>query len=107
MSHRVLVTTVPFGEPDCRPRDLLAEAGVSYDVQPLGRRLTENELADLARPYSVLIAGTEPITEKVIDAAPDLRLIARVGIGLDGVDLLAARDRGIAVSFTPDAPSPA
>jgi D-3-phosphoglycerate dehydrogenase len=107
MSHRVLVTTVPFAEPDRRPRDLLSGAGVHYEVQGLGRRLTEHELADLAPPFSVLIAGTEPITERVMDAAPNLRLIARVGIGLDGVDLVAARDRGIAVSFTPDAPSPA
>jgi D-3-phosphoglycerate dehydrogenase len=42
-----------------------------------------------------------------MDRAPKLRLISRVGIGLDGVDLLAARERGIAVSYTPDAPAPA
>jgi D-3-phosphoglycerate dehydrogenase len=34
-------------------------------------------------------------------------MISRVGIGLDSVDLLAARDRGIVVSYTPDAPAPA
>jgi len=43
----------------------------------------------------------------VMDRAPNLRLISRVGIGLDGVDLHAARERGILVSYTPDAPSPA
>jgi D-3-phosphoglycerate dehydrogenase len=56
---------------------------------------------------TVLIASTEPITAEAMDAAPDLRLITRVGIGLDNVDLIAARDRNIAVSYTPDAPSPA
>jgi D-3-phosphoglycerate dehydrogenase len=39
--------------------------------------------------------------------APKLSLIARVGIGLDSVDLIAARRRGIQVSYTPDAPAPA
>ena len=34
-------------------------------------------------------------------------MISRVGIGLDSVDLLSAKERGIKVSFTPDAPSPA
>jgi len=34
-------------------------------------------------------------------------MIARVGIGLDNVDLAAARTRGIEVTYTPDAPSPA
>jgi D-3-phosphoglycerate dehydrogenase len=55
----------------------------------------------------VLIAGTEPITAEVMDRAKRLRLISRVGIGLDSVDLQAARARGILVSYTPDAPAPA
>jgi D-3-phosphoglycerate dehydrogenase len=55
----------------------------------------------------VLIAGTEQITEKVMSRAKNLRLISRVGIGLDSVDLLAAEKRGIHVSYTPDAPAPA
>ena len=57
--------------------------------------------------FEVLIAGTEPITEKVMDSATYLRMISRVGVGLDSVDLLAAERRGIRVSYTPDAPAPA
>lgn len=105
--RRVLITTVPFGEQDRRPLDLLDAAGVDYVVNPIGRRLKEMELAELARDFGILIAGTEPITARVIEAAPHLKLIARVGIGLDSVDLNAARQRRIAVSYTPDAPSPA
>lgn len=55
----------------------------------------------------MLITGTEPITKKVIDKAPNLKFISRVGIGLDSVDLIAAKERGIKVSYTPDAPAPA
>ena len=54
-----------------------------------------------------MIAGTEPISDQVMAAGGRLGLIARVGIGLDNVDLTAARRRGIAVTYTPDAPSPA
>jgi D-3-phosphoglycerate dehydrogenase len=61
----------------------------------------------MVEPYEVIIAGTEPITAKVMDRAPNLKLISRVGIGLDSVDLLAAEERGISVSYTPDAPAPA
>lgn len=57
--------------------------------------------------FDVLIAGTEPITDKVMSRASRLKLISRVGIGLDGVDLLSAEKRGIKVSYTPDAPAPA
>jgi D-3-phosphoglycerate dehydrogenase len=42
-----------------------------------------------------------------MDAGRRLKLISRVGIGLDGVDLLAAEQRSIQVSYTPDAPAPA
>lgn len=104
---RVLITTVPFAETDRRPLALLEAEGIEYVLNPLGRRLTPEELADLVADVDVLIAGTEPITAAVMDRAPRLRLIARVGIGLDSVDLIAARRREILVSYTPDAPAPA
>jgi D-3-phosphoglycerate dehydrogenase len=86
---------------------MLAEAGIEYVINPLGRKLKAQELASMIGDYDVLIAGTEPITEEVIQRAVRLKLIARVGIGLDSVDLHAARDRGIRVSYTPDAPAKA
>jgi len=104
---RVLITTVPFAEENALPREMMNEAGIPYLVNPIGRKLKEKELIEMVRPFEVIIAGTEPITAAVMDSAPNLRFISRVGIGLDGVDLLAARERGIAVSYTPDAPSPA
>lgn len=103
----ILITTVPFGERNRAPIELLEQSGASISVNPIGRRLTEDELASLVAEVDVLIAGTEPITDRVMAAAPRLRLISRVGVGLDSVDLLAARARGIAVAYTPDAPSPA
>lgn len=106
-AHRVLITTIPFGEVNRRPLDLLETAGVDYAINPIGRKLREGELAEIISDFDVLIAGTEPITAKVFDQAPRLRLISRVGIGLDSVDLLTARERGILVSYTPEAPAPA
>jgi D-3-phosphoglycerate dehydrogenase len=96
---------VPFGEPDSRPVDSLRSEGIDYTVNPLGRKLQPSEVAGVIGNHSIAIAGTEPITAEVMDACPNLRAICRVGIGLDSVDLIAARERGIAVSYTPDAPS--
>jgi D-3-phosphoglycerate dehydrogenase len=103
----VLVTTHPFGASNSLPIDVLEAARLQYRLNPLGRKLTEQDLVDLVPGVRYLIAGTEPITERVLDAGSDLRLISRVGVGLDSVDLLAARDRGIAVAYTPEAPAPA
>jgi D-3-phosphoglycerate dehydrogenase len=104
---KVLITTVPFGVLDSAPLEQLAAANIEYVINPLGRKLNEQELADLVGDFDVLIAGTEPITGKVIQAARRLKLISRVGIGLDSVDLLAAERHGVLVSYTPDAPAPA
>ena len=105
--HKVLITTVPFGEKNHLPVEQLDAAGVEYLINPLGRKLAEEELAEMITDYDVLIAGTEDITDFVMSKAKKLKLISRVGIGLDNVDLLAAERRGIKVSYTPDAPAPA
>jgi D-3-phosphoglycerate dehydrogenase len=107
MKKEVLITTSPFGESDPRALRVLDENGIAYKLNPYGRRLREIELAGLIGDYEVLIAGTEPITDVVLDRAAKLKLIAHTGIGLDNIPLAEARRRGIAVTYTPSAPSPA
>ncbi|MFN7985152.1 MAG: phosphoglycerate dehydrogenase [Vicinamibacterales bacterium] len=104
--ERVLITTTPFGEISRRPLELLEDAGISYTINPHSRRLTPGEIVALIPGHVAVIAGTEPIGREVL-ATTGLRLIARVGIGLDNVDLQAARTLGVQVAYTPDAPSPA
>ena len=104
---KVLITTVPFGDKSSLPLEMLEKAGIEYQINPLKKKLTENQLAELVSESDVIIAGTEPITEKVMAQSTKLKLISRVGIGLDSVDLIAAKKRGIKVSYTPSAPSPA
>jgi D-3-phosphoglycerate dehydrogenase / 2-oxoglutarate reductase len=104
---KVLITTVPFGEKDRRPLDYLDANDIDYIINPIGRKLTEDELADMVTDFDVIIAGTEEISAKVMKRATNLKMISRVGIGLDSVDLLEAEKRKIIVSYTPDAPAPA
>ena len=104
---KVLITTVPFGDKNRQPLDLLENTGIEYLINPFNKKLTENELIEVVADFDVIIAGTELITKKVMDAATNLKMISRVGIGLDSVDLLEAEKREIVVSYTPDAPAPA
>ena len=88
----------------------MSELGSDEASWPWGRKhgfRLRSLLATLSSFFDVLIAGTEPITAEVMSRAKRLRLVARVGIGLDSVDLQAARARDILVSYTPDAPAPA
>ena len=104
---KVLITTVPFGDKNRRPLDLLELNNVEYLINPLNKKLTEDELLDFISDFDVIVAGTEQISDKVMEKGKNLKMISRVGIGLDSVDLLEAERRGIIVSYTPDAPAPA
>ena len=102
---KILITTVPFGEKDKSPIKLLEKSNIRYSLNPKNEKLTESELAEIIHDYDALIAGTEKIGKKVLQNAKKLKLISRVGIGLDGVDLHEAKKRNIKVSYTPDAPT--
>jgi D-3-phosphoglycerate dehydrogenase len=104
---KVLITTVPFGDKNTYPLDLLDDNNIEYLINPLNKKLTEDELVSLVSDFDVIIAGTEQISDKVMEKASNLKMISRVGIGLDSVNLLAAKKRNIQVSYTPDAPAPA
>lgn len=99
----VLLSVSSFGAADDAPRRLLAEAGMEVRENPYGRRLKEEEIAALIDGVDALIAGTEPLSARVLDRAHRLRVISRVGVGLENVDLNAALRNGIVVRNTPDA----
>ena len=105
--QKTLITTCPFADKNHIPLDLLEQNGIEYLINPLNKKLTEDELAEMVADFDVIIAGTELISKKVMDAATNLKMISRVGIGLDSVDLIEAEKQGITVSYTPDAPAPA
>ena len=102
---KILVTPTSFPNIDSALRDRLeAEVGkVVYNTK--GRPLTSDELARLIRGIDGFIAGLDVIDRQVIEAADCLKVIARYGVGVDAVDLEAARQKGIAVTNVPGANS--
>ncbi len=105
----VLITTSSFGERDNDAVTALTAARISLTFNPFGRRLSEDEACDLMSQHDPLgiVAGVEPLTERVLAAAPSLKAVARCGTGMDSVDVAAAARLGIRVSRTPDAPAAA
>ncbi len=82
--------------------------GFTITGNPWQRKLTEDEIITLLDSDTVaLLAGVEPLTDRVLTTASTLRVIARCGTGLDNVDLEAARRLNINVSNTPEAPAQA
>lgn len=99
----ILSTVSSFGQAEYGPSLALERAGLRLVQNPFGRKLTEDELAALLaehRPLG-LLAGTEPITRRAMEAAGGaLRVVSRVGVGWDNVDHAAAAELGVDVFRT-------
>ena len=69
---------------------------------------TTHELSEISSDLKdavAWIAGVAPITPEMLDLAPNLRIISRYGVGVDSVDLGAAKKHGVLVANTPGANS--
>ena len=107
---KILSTTSSFGKLDHAAADFLRSTGHILERNPHGRTLTEDEVIEFLechRPPGI-IAGVEPLTGRVLHgAAAYLKVISRCGTGLDNVDLDTAKELGIVVMNTPEAPAEA
>ncbi len=102
-SCRLLVTPTSYGKNDRRLKsDLETQTGeVIYN--PTGKPLAAAEVARLLPGVDGYIAGLDEINASALAAADRLRVIARYGVGVDNVDLEAAKAKGIVVTNTPGA----
>lgn len=95
MAKKVLVTEKLADEGLAILRDKGLEVDVKLDMAP------EELIAEIA-PYDALIVrSATKVTRDVIEAAANLRIIGRAGVGIDNVDVEAATERGIIVCNAP------
>jgi phosphoglycerate dehydrogenase-like enzyme len=80
----------------------LREAGFEPVYPARAEQLLEEELLPILHGISAAVAGSEPYTARVLAANPALRVIARVGVGYDAVDVPAATEHGVAVAIAPN-----
>lgn len=81
----------------------LREAGFEVDMKT---GISAEELEEAVSNYEVLVVRSRTkVTRKIIEKGERLRIIGRAGVGLDNIDLDAAKERGIRVLNTPEAPA--
>jgi len=102
---RLLVTPTSYGKNDPRLKTQLEEQVGEVIYNPTGKPLTSAEVAQLLPGIDGYIAGLDGIDAQALQAADRLKVIARYGVGVDKVDLVAAREKGIVVTNTPGANS--
>jgi glyoxylate reductase len=99
-AKRLLVTQRLF---DDTVPTAFAGSSVQVDVRDADEPLPSGELTTrLAGYHGVVCQLTDRLDESVLEANPHLEVVANVAVGVDNIDLPAARRLGITVTNTPD-----
>jgi len=103
MNARILITCPPMllTLKECQER--FQKEGLDVVAPTVVQQLTEEELSAMIAGFDGVIAGDDPFTAKVLEAGRrgKLRVMAKWGVGVDGIDRDAAKRLGILVSNTP------
>ncbi len=97
---RALITSW-FSEPGDAMDRFLHDHGIETVVNRWHDGRTEEELITLLDGIDAAIVSVDPFTRRVLASAKTLKVVSRVGVGYDSVDVRAATDLGIPVCNTP------
>ena len=98
MAKKVLVTATNYSTYCSAAKALLEENGVEVIENPYGRPMTREELLAVIGDIDGVVVGVDTWNEEIFAHAPKLRAMARFGVGVDNIDLAAARAHGIQVT---------
>lgn len=85
------------------PLGRLAQRGWAVVFEPKMGARSPGEVAQIMAGAQAAIVSTDPFPDATLAALPDLRVIARMGVGVDSIDMPAATSRGVLVTTTPGA----
>ena len=105
--NKIFVATSTFGVHSKEPIKILEDESKDFIFNPLSRKLTSNELIKFAKDSDGIIAGTELYTKEVLEKLPYLKVISRLGVGMDNINQDEAKKRGINLFKTQTTPAPA
>lgn len=104
MSRPKVLVSAPYAMPVIgRFKSELEAAGCDVVVAKVRERLEEADLLALIGDVDGAICGDDRFTDKVLAAAPKLKVISKWGTGIDSIDQDACAKRGVAVRNTPNA----
>lgn len=95
---KVLITDSKYPDLDLEAR-LFQEAGLDWEARQCS---TPEEVIAAGEGVNALLVQYAPVDRRVLDALPDIGIVSRYGVGVDTVDLEAAKERGVWVSNVPD-----
>ncbi len=94
MKPKVLISTGTINIPEDVSDKLKEYAEVEYVKRPYDGKLDDRVVA--------VLVGTEPVNAEYLDKAPNIKLVARFGVGYDSVDVEECTKRGVMATHTPE-----
>jgi D-3-phosphoglycerate dehydrogenase len=101
MAHRVLVATRSFGSTSQKPWNVLEDARVEVIKADMKGEMSEDRLIELLAGIDGAVVGVVPLTARVLEASPRLKVVSMHGVGVDHIDLQAAARCGVVIANCP------
>ena len=101
----ILITTLPFARLDKSSINLLKKNNINYYWNPKNKKFSRKELLKIIHKFDGIICGTDKVDKIFLKKAKKLRIVSRIGIGLNNLDLKLLRESKIKVTYTPEAPT--
>ncbi|MCR4286080.1 MAG: hypothetical protein NUW00_04265, partial [Candidatus Kaiserbacteria bacterium] len=103
MNKKILISAPYMHREKEKVMKMLENYSFEVDWIPVDERLEEEDLLPVIGKYEGILCGDDRITEKVIDAGTNLKVIVKWGTGIDSIDKVYAESKGIKVCRTPNA----
>tara|TARA_B100001059_G_C17839663_1_gene591209 strand:+ start:6684 stop:7652 length:969 start_codon:yes stop_codon:yes gene_type:complete len=100
--RKIFISTTTFGSISKSPLSLLKKNNINFHLNHKKIKLTSEETANFASDCDAIIAGTEDLTE-LVKSNSKLKLICRLGVGIENVPLELCKKLKITVCNTPNA----
>ena len=100
MTKVLIATEKPFAKAAvAQMSEIVEKAG--YEIQLLEKYSSKTDLLKAVSDAHALIIRSDQIDQKVLDSAPNLKIVVRAGAGYDNVDTGYAKEKGVCVMNTP------
>ncbi|MDM5222637.1 C-terminal binding protein [Peribacillus sp. NJ11] len=100
MAFKILLTDYEF-EHLKYEEDVFQESGLDFDFIKAQCK-TEEEVIELAKDADAILNQYAPVSRRVIASLENAKIISRYGVGVNTIDLDAAKEKGITVANVPD-----
>lgn len=102
---KIFIAPTSFCVNSEKPNDLLKNQQYQLSYNMLSRKINSHELEEYAKDVVGIIAGTEEYSSATLEKLPNLKVISRLGVGLDNLDLGYIKKKKIKLFKTKTTPA--